>query len=102
MFCEIYLQSAAHITTAPRFIYLFNFHVLFNRSSIPDFSILDPDFQVNLEVLLIKIILSFFYHWSDQLFQNNQRFLAIEFLDHPVQEKLDMGFLSTIDMKCCK
>ena len=59
MFCEIYLQSAAHITTDPRFIYLSYFQVLFNRSSIPDFSILDPDFQVNLEVLLIKIILFF-------------------------------------------
>ena len=59
MFCEIYLQSAAHITTDPRFIYLFYFQVLFNRSLIPDFSILDPDFPVNLEVLLIKIILFF-------------------------------------------
>ena len=60
MFCEIYLQSVAHITTDPRFIYLFYFQVLFNQSSIPDFSILDPDFPVNLEVLLIKIILFFF------------------------------------------
>ena len=59
MFCEIYLQSAAHIITDPRFIYLFYFQVLFNRSLIPDFSILDPDFPVNLEVLLIKIILFF-------------------------------------------
>ena len=64
MFCEIHLQSAAHITADPRFIYLFiylfilfYFQVLFNRSFIPDFSILDPDFPVNLEVLLIKIIL---------------------------------------------
>ena len=62
MFCEIYLQSVAHITTDPRFIYLFYFQVLFNRSSIPDFSIVDPDFPVNLEVLLIKIILFFFDH----------------------------------------
>ena len=60
MFCEIYLQSVAHITTDPRFIYLFYFQVLFNQSSIPDFSILDLDFPVNLEVLLIKIILFFF------------------------------------------
>ena len=59
MFCEIYLQSAAHITTDPPFIYSFYFQVLFNRSSIPDSSILDPDFPVNLEVLLIKIILFF-------------------------------------------
>ena len=59
MFCEIYLQSVAHITTDPRFIYLFYFQVLFNQSLIPDFSILDPDFPVDLEVLLIKIILFF-------------------------------------------
>ena len=56
MFC---LQSVTHITTDPRFIYLLYFQVLFNQSSIPDFSILDPDFPVNLEVLLIKIILFF-------------------------------------------
>ena len=42
MFCEIYLQSAAHITTDTRFIYLFYFQVPFNRSSIPNSSILDP------------------------------------------------------------
>ena len=42
MFCEIYLQSAAHITTDPPFIYSFYFQVLFNRSSIPNSSILDP------------------------------------------------------------
>ena len=76
---------------------------LISRSSIldPRSSILDPDFPVNLEVLLIKIIL-FFDHWSDQLFQNNQRFQAIEFLDQPIPEKLDKGFLLTMDMKCCK
>ena len=28
-----------------------------------------------------------------KLFQNNQRFQAIEFLDQPFPEKLDMGFL---------
>ena len=33
MFCEMYLQSAAHITTDPPFICLFYFQVLFNRSS---------------------------------------------------------------------
>ena len=95
MFCEIYLQSEAHITTGPRFIYSFYFQVLFNRSSIPDSSILDPDFPVNLEVLLIKIIRFFFFfdHWSDRLFQNNQHFQAIEFLDQTIPEKLDMGFL---------
>ena len=42
IFCEIYLQFAAHIITDPRFIYLFYLQVLFNRSLIPDFSILDP------------------------------------------------------------
>ena len=55
MFCEIYLHSAAHITTDPQFIYLLYFQVLFNQSSI-----LNPDFPVNLEVLLIKIIRFFF------------------------------------------
>ena len=58
MFC---LQSLTHITTDPRFIYLFYFQVLFNQSSIPDFSILDPDFPVNLEVLLIKRFIYLFY-----------------------------------------
>ena len=65
MFCEIYVQSAAHITNDPRFIHLFYFQVFLNRSSIPyspspildpRSSILDPYFPVNLEVLLIKII----------------------------------------------
>ena len=93
MLCEMYLQSAAHITTDPRFIYSFYFQVLFNRSSIPDSSILDPDFPVNLEVLLIKIILFFFFfdHWSDQLFQNNQQFQAIEFFDQPALGKGPYG-----------
>ena len=91
MFCEIYLPSAAHIVTDPPFIYLFYFQVLFNRSSIPYSSILDPDFPVHLEVLLIKIF--FFNHWSDQLFQNNQHFQATEFLDQTAPQKLDMGFL---------
>ena len=30
---------------------------------------------------------------SNPLFQSNQRFQAIEFMDRPVPEKLDMGFL---------
>ena len=64
-------------TTRDLFIYfIFNF---FNRSSIlnprspipdplssildPRSSILDPRFPVNLDVLLIKMVLSFFYHW---------------------------------------
>ena len=99
IFCVVYLQSVAHITTIYLFIY---FQVFFlNRSLIPDSpspildprsSILDPDFPVHLEVLLIKIVL-FFDHRSNHLFQSNQRFQAIEFVDRPVPEKLDMGFL---------
>ena len=57
-------------------------------------SILAPAFPVNLVVLLIKIaIVLFFDHWSNKLFQSNHRFQAIEFVDRPVSEKLDMGFL---------
>ena len=41
-----------------------------------------------IEVLLIKILLSFFDHRSGYLFQSNQRFQAIEFVDRPVPEKL--------------
>ena len=58
MFCEIYVQSVAHITTIhDLFLYLF----FLKWSSIPDSPspILDPDFPVNLEVLLITIILFF-------------------------------------------
>ena len=127
MFCEIYLQSAAHITigsistvsrvrslilpeerfggwvwahfpeqrlviepniTTIRSLTDPRSTILYHRSSI-----LDPNFPVNLKVLLIMIIL-FFYHWSNHLFQSNQSFQAIaEFVDRPVPEKLDMGFL---------
>ena len=45
-----------HWSTIYLFIY---FQVLFNRSLIPDSWILDPDFPLNLEVSLIKIILFF-------------------------------------------
>ena len=67
IFCEIYLQSAAHITSDPRFIYLFiyfifKFFLTDARSLISRSAILDPDFPVNLEVLLIKIIPFFFDH----------------------------------------
>ena len=53
--------SAAHITTIhDLFIYLFILFstFFFNRSSIPDSrsSILDPDFPVTLEVMLMKIV----------------------------------------------
>ena len=58
----------------------------------PRSSILDPDFPVNVEVLLIKIVLVF-DHRSNQLLQSNRLFQAIEFVDPPVPEKLDMGFL---------
>ena len=95
MFCEIYLQSVAYITTIhDLFNYFFYFQVFFNRPPIldPRSSILAPGFPVNLEVLLLKIVL-FFDHWSNQLFQSNQHFQAIEFVKRPVPEKLDMGFL---------
>ena len=75
MFCEIYVQSAAHITTIHDLFIYFIFKFLLNRSSIPyspspildprssildpRSSILDPDFPVNLEVLLVKIIVFF-------------------------------------------
>ena len=79
MFCEIYLQSAADITTIhDLFIYFIFKFFLSDRWS--------------LEVLLITIVL-FFDHWSNQLFQSIQRFQAIEFLDRTVPEKLDMAFL---------
>ena len=66
----------------PRFIYLFILFpsffepILDPRFSITDlrFSILDPDFPVNFEVSLIKIILCFFDRWSNRLFRSNQRF----------------------------
>ena len=93
MFCEIYLKSAANITTIhDLFIYLFiSFSSFFTD---PRSSILHPRFPVNLEVLLIKIatVLSF-DHGSKKLFQSNQRFQAIEFVDPPVSEKPDMRFL---------
>ena len=94
IFCVVYLQSVAHITTIYLFSSFFFKPILDPRLSITDprSSILDPDFPVNLEVLLIKIVL-FFDHWSNHLFQSNQRFQAIEFVDRPVPDKLDMGFL---------
>ena len=66
MFCEIYLQSAADITTIHDlfiyFIFKFFFYLILDpRFSIPDprSSIVDPPFPVNLEVLLITIVLFF-------------------------------------------
>ena len=61
MFCEIYLQSAAHIITIHDLFISFIFKFFFSLILDPRFSILDltPDFPVNLEVLLIKIVLLF-------------------------------------------
>ena len=89
MFCEIYLQSVAHITTIHDLFISFIFKFFLTD---PRFSIPAPVFPVNFEDLLIKIVL-FFDHWSNQLFQSNQHFQAIEFVKRPVPEKLDMGFL---------
>ena len=101
MFCEINVQSAAHITLIhnPRpTIYLFiSFSIFLTdpRSSIPDprspipyprSSILDPRFPVNLEVLLIKMVLFFFLPLNLSLFPK-------KFVNRPVQEKLHMRFL---------
>ena len=41
----------------------------------------------SIEGLLIKIL---FPHWSIHLFQSNQRFQAIEFVDRSAPEKLDI------------
>ena len=91
MFCEIYLQFVAHITTIYFFI---SFQVFLTDPRFPILPspILDPDFPVNLEVLLINIIL-FCDHWSNHLFQSNQCFQVIEVVDQPVPEKLNVGFL---------
>ena len=40
--------------------------------------------------LTIESILPFFYHWSIHLVQSNQSVQAIEFVDGPVPEKLDI------------
>ena len=44
---------------------------------------------LTIKVLHIKIVL-FFDHWSNHLFQSNQRFQVIEFMDQPVPEALDI------------
>ena len=92
MFCEIYLQSAAHIITDPRFIYLFfcKFFLTDPRSLIPRSSILNPNFPVNLEVLLINF---FFRPLTWSVVPKKSTLSAIEFLDQPIPEKLDMGFI---------
>ena len=45
--------------------------------------------SLTIEVLLINFVL-FIDHWSNHLFQSNQRFQAIEFVDWRVPEKLDI------------
>ena len=94
-FCEICLQFVAYITTIYLFYFIFKFFFL-NNPRCPILHhrscILGPDFPVNLEVLLIKIIL-FFKHWSNHLFQSNRRFQTVEFVDRPVPEKFERGFL---------
>ena len=44
-------------------------------------------------ILLIKILL-FFNHWSNHLFQSNQCFQAIEIMNCPVPEKLDIFYIN--------
>ena len=93
LFCEIYfvkvicLQSVAHndITTIhDLFIYFISIFLADPRSSFSS----KPWGYAHNTVL-------FFDYWSNQLFQSNQRFQAIEFADRarPVPEKLDVGFL---------
>ena len=45
--------------------------------------------SLTIEGLLIKILI-FSHHWSIHLFQSNQHFQAIEFVDRPVLEKFDI------------
>ena len=42
---------------------------------------------------LFPSLFFFFDHWSNYLSQSNQCFQATEFVDRPILEKLDMGFL---------
>ena len=92
MCCEIYLQSVAHITTIHKlFIYFFFLKVILD----PRFSITDPRSWFSSKPgSFTHCDYSFFFdHWRDHLFQSNQRFQAREFVDRPVPDKLDMGFL---------
>ena len=47
--------------------------------------------------LLNHIRFFFFNHWSTHLFQSNQRFQAIEFVDRTVREKL---YIFCINLPC--
>ena len=75
MFSEIYT-----------IIYLFYFQVFFTDPRSP---ILDPSFPVNPEVLLMKIV-PFLDHWSNQLFESNQRFQRTEFVERLIPKPLDI------------
>ena len=96
MFCEIYLQSVAHITTIhDLFIYLFYFQVFFlsdPRSPILHHRSSILIFQETSKFYSLRLFF-FFDYLSAHLFQSNQRFQAIEFVDRPVPEKLNIGFL---------
>ena len=48
---------------------------------------------LTIEVLLINKIVLFCDHWSNHLFQSNQRFQEMKFVDRPIPEKLEI-FLS--------
>ena len=76
----------------PRFVFLsFFFKVILD----PRFSITDPRSWFSSKPgSFTHCDYSFFFdHWRDHLFQSNQRFQAREFVDRPVPDKLDMGFL---------
>ena len=78
LFCEICLQSAAHIRTTIQDLF-----ILFLLKK----PILDPRSPIQISskprsFFLIKIVL-FFDHLSNHSFQSNQHFQAIEFVDRP-------------------
>ena len=104
MFCEIYLQSAANITALIRywFIHLiFKFFLTDPRSLIPRSSILDPDFPVNLEFLLIKIILFFSTTEVISCSKTINTFKRKNSLANPFRKSSIWDFYS-MDMTCCK
>ena len=80
---------------------LFNFQVLFNQSLIPDFSILDPDFPVDLEVLLIKIIPFFLTTEVISCSKIINTFKLQNSWTNPFQKSSIWDFYS-VDIKCCK
>ena len=88
MFCEIYLQSVAHITTIPDLFILFTSFFLTDPRS--------PILHHRYSILIFQYTSKFYtfrlFFWSNH-FPSNQRFQVIEFVERPVPEKLDMGFL---------